>query len=327
MEGLHFMRAQLRVRARGIGSPSWSKGAPAIRPSTWREVSRVTHEEQWATQQSINAVNSTTKKEAVMNRRRFLTIRVGVMGLIGGLVLASSLSALANELWVAPAKSPADKQVGNWAVNHLGPMDSRTHFGFHVPGDITAFTKAVVVLIPPATGALVYNLDISVAKSAQSQNAFTNSSPGLATGVTANVLTELDVSSIFPGNLLVPDGTYVSLNFSLPAGTTQVLGMRFEYVGPGEQNLFGTGTNWAVDGHGGDCTLGEIILSAGAVANGWVADGRLLSIAQNSALFSLLGTTYGGDGRTTFAIPDLRGTAPNKLTYSICHTGIFPTHN
>ena len=36
-------------------------------------------------------------------------------------------------------------------------------------------------------------------------------------------------------------------------------------------------------------------------------DGRLLSIAQNTALFSLLGTTYGGDGRTTFAVPDLRG--------------------
>lgn len=37
------------------------------------------------------------------------------------------------------------------------------------------------------------------------------------------------------------------------------------------------------------------------------ADGRLLPISQNSALFSLLGTLYGGDGRTTFALPDLRG--------------------
>lgn len=37
------------------------------------------------------------------------------------------------------------------------------------------------------------------------------------------------------------------------------------------------------------------------------ADGSLLPIAQNTALFSLLGTTYGGDGRTTFALPDLRG--------------------
>jgi microcystin-dependent protein len=40
------------------------------------------------------------------------------------------------------------------------------------------------------------------------------------------------------------------------------------------------------------------------------ADGQLLSIAQNTALFSLYGTFYGGDGRTTFALPDLRGRVP-----------------
>lgn len=41
---------------------------------------------------------------------------------------------------------------------------------------------------------------------------------------------------------------------------------------------------------------------------GWaLCDGQLLPINQNQALFSLLGTTYGGDGRTTFALPDLRG--------------------
>ncbi len=44
---------------------------------------------------------------------------------------------------------------------------------------------------------------------------------------------------------------------------------------------------------------------------GWLTcSGQLLSIAQNSALFSLLGTTYGGDGVTTFALPDLRGRSP-----------------
>ncbi|MDB2407680.1 tail fiber protein [Jannaschia sp.] len=40
------------------------------------------------------------------------------------------------------------------------------------------------------------------------------------------------------------------------------------------------------------------------------ADGQLLAISQNQALFSLIGTIYGGDGRTTFALPDLRGRAP-----------------
>lgn len=44
--------------------------------------------------------------------------------------------------------------------------------------------------------------------------------------------------------------------------------------------------------------------------SGWAfCTGSLMSIAQNQALFSLLGTTYGGDGQVTFALPDLRGTA------------------
>ena len=46
---------------------------------------------------------------------------------------------------------------------------------------------------------------------------------------------------------------------------------------------------------------------------GWAkCDGQLLPISQNTALFSLLGTTYGGDGRTTFALPDLRGRFPTS---------------
>lgn len=44
---------------------------------------------------------------------------------------------------------------------------------------------------------------------------------------------------------------------------------------------------------------------------GWAfCDGQLLPLSQNTALFSLLGTTYGGDGKSTFALPDLQGRAP-----------------
>lgn len=58
--------------------------------------------------------------------------------------------------------------------------------------------------------------------------------------------------------------------------------------------------------------IGEIIMFAGNFApRGWAfCDGQLLAIAQWQALFSILGTTYGGDGRTTFALPDLRGRFP-----------------
>jgi microcystin-dependent protein len=58
--------------------------------------------------------------------------------------------------------------------------------------------------------------------------------------------------------------------------------------------------------------LGSIILFAGNFApRGWAfCNGQVLAIAQNQALFSLLGTTYGGNGQTTFALPDLRGRVP-----------------
>ena len=51
--------------------------------------------------------------------------------------------------------------------------------------------------------------------------------------------------------------------------------------------------------------IGQIIMFGGNFApRGWAfCDGTLLAISQNQALFSILGTTYGGDGRTTFALP------------------------
>ena len=58
--------------------------------------------------------------------------------------------------------------------------------------------------------------------------------------------------------------------------------------------------------------IGSIVIFAGNFApQGWaLCNGQLLPIQQNTALFSILGTTYGGDGKTTFALPDLRGRVP-----------------
>ena len=75
-----------------------------------------------------------------------------------------------------------------------------------------------------------------------------------------------------------------------------------------------------------DPIMGTIILFAGdSQPRGWFyCDGRLLSIAQYSALFSILGTTYGGDGMVTFALPNLQsrvpvgaGTGPGLSTYQL----------
>ena len=61
-----------------------------------------------------------------------------------------------------------------------------------------------------------------------------------------------------------------------------------------------------------DPFIGQITLFAGDFApRGWAkCEGQLIPISQNTALFSILGTMYGGDGRTTFALPDLRGRVP-----------------
>lgn len=61
-----------------------------------------------------------------------------------------------------------------------------------------------------------------------------------------------------------------------------------------------------------DPFVAEIRIFAGNFApKGWArCDGQLLPISQNTALFSLLGTFYGGDGKSTFALPNLEGSAP-----------------
>jgi microcystin-dependent protein len=73
--------------------------------------------------------------------------------------------------------------------------------------------------------------------------------------------------------------------------------------------------------------LGEIRLFPYNFAPvGWaVCDGAVLPINQNVALFSLLGTVFGGDGKATFALPDLRSKSPlAQGAYYIALRGVFP---
>ena len=76
--------------------------------------------------------------------------------------------------------------------------------------------------------------------------------------------------------------------------------------------------------------VGEIRMFAGNFApNGWMfCEGQLLPISQNETLFNLIGTTYGGDGQSTFALPNLAsrvpihmGTGPDGTTYQLGETG------
>lgn len=65
------------------------------------------------------------------------------------------------------------------------------------------------------------------------------------------------------------------------------------------------------------------------VPMGWLlCDGQMLQIANYSPLYALVGVTYGGNGQSTFAVPNLQGLEPRpNLRYFICVEGLFPTRD
>ncbi len=89
---------------------------------------------------------------------------------------------------------------------------------------------------------------------------------------------------------------------------------------------WGTG-GFASAGRDTDCTPATGRPTARRVGVGTPARGPMLPITQNQALFALLGTTYGGDGWATFALPDLSNSAPYGMTYTICMEGVFPSRD
>ena len=94
---------------------------------------------------------------------------------------------------------------------------------------------------------------------------------------------------------------------------------------------FGFGTNTMTAREGATNCAGrfvsEVILTAGWKSIGIPAKGQLLRIDLWPELYSILETKYGGDGSTTFALPDLRDVAPDGMTYSICPSGIYPSND
>jgi hypothetical protein len=99
---------------------------------------------------------------------------------------------------------------------------------------------------------------------------------------------------------------------------------------PGTSSLFGSNTlplNYTPTGvPAAQCTIGTIVLNVSIYYSSdyLPADGRLVQITAYNELFTVIGTLYGGDGRTTFALPDLRAAAPNNTQYLVCVSGAFP---
>ena len=74
--------------------------------------------------------------------------------------------------------------------------------------------------------------------------------------------------------------------------------------------------------------LGQIVLFPYnfAPANFYECNGMPLKIEEHTALYSLIGNKFGGEGET-FLLPDMTNAAPHGMIYCICHTGIYPPRN
>ena len=112
---------------------------------------------------------------------------------------------------------------------------------------------------------------------------------------------KLDVAGTIKGTNFTGNGA--TLTFGANSNMQPSLGISYIIA------LFGT---YPSQNKGVDPFVGEIAMFAGNFApQGWAfCNGQLLQISQNTALFSLIGTIYGGDGEVTFALPDLRGRVP-----------------
>ena len=172
----------------------------------------------------------------------------------------------------------------------------------------------------PATGLLVYVTDANdfYFFDGLAWEQFSGGSDGdwiingndMSSSVTGNVgigfpnpSQKLDVNGTINGSNFTGNGNTLTFgsnsNMQPSLGITYVIALSGIYPSPSANK-------------GIDRFLGEIMMFAGNFApQGWaLCNGQLLAINQNQALFSLLGTTYGGNGSTTFALPDLRGRAP-----------------
>jgi hypothetical protein len=173
----------------------------------------------------------------------------------------------------------------------------------------SAFAPLSAILL-----ACVLNAALSGPTAAATDVPFTNFQGAWVTGATYSA-----------GIVVTYDGaSYIALKENtrtIPAGHPG------NWAPLGSSSLFGSNSVSYMAGiAGAQCDLGALLLTAAKTTpSGYVpADGTLYSIADNTLLFGLLGTTFGGDGSTTFALPDLRAVAPNNTIYLICVIGIYP---
>ena len=144
---------------------------------------------------------------------------------LGAVLLAAvlALPAQADEIWVAPGEK-GDVAVGDWGLTPAG----EAHFTFAVPDSLDRFVGAQVMVIGKKNGPITYDLHLSVSKDGESRNAFTADANGQTANLTAEELTALDASALFPA--LGSGEDVVALHFrATPLGDLRVVGLRVEF--------------------------------------------------------------------------------------------------
>lgn len=184
--------------------------------------------------------------------------------------------------------------------------------------DVSKHLKCVAGGIPPGPANTVFSSDGSVASFTQVTGAM----------VSDGSLSDIDISNAWSAQQDFAAG----LRITTHAGCLDNPLDRFGGTSPGEGNRapcnassYPSSTN--VCGGASEVMLGEIKLFPYNFAPAGFAHaaGQLLPINQYQALFSLLGTQYGGNGQTNFALPDLRGLGPSGMSYVIAMNGIYPS--
>ncbi len=154
----------------------------------------------------------------------FDTILRALVGLL--IIFAIALPATASEIWVSPISEDDNRNVGDWAVT----QDGNARFAFSVPDNMKAFIGAYLVVIGNRSTTISYDLHLSVSMDGKAHDDMKQSITDQRFVIKKNNLTEIDISALFPADLL-PGHEYVSLHFDTfkKESSVKVVGLRFIY--------------------------------------------------------------------------------------------------